>query len=261
MEIFYPILTLAGLGLFFGLGLAFASRKFCVAHDKRVDEIREKLPGSNCGACGTAGCIQFAEKLIDGSCTITSCPVSSDESKKDIARILGQQLDTQIKRIAILHCNGGKKVKDKFEYDAVKDCVAANLLGGGQKACVYGCLGFGSCARACKFDALIMGPDGLPCVDEAKCIACGACVRICPKNLFSLEVVDKKYYVACSSQDSGKDVMKVCKVGCIACRKCQINCPVKAIVVIDNLARFDYDKCDNLGKCLEVCPTKVIKRR
>lgn len=261
MDILYPTLTLGILGLFFGLGLSLASRKFCVAVDKRVEKVIEKLPGSNCGACGIAGCNQFAEKLIEGKQSIASCPVTSQENKKDIAAMLGQELKTEVKRVAILHCCGGNKVKEKCDYDGVKDCVAANLLGGGQKACIWGCLGLSSCVRVCKFDALTMGADGLPVVDEAKCTACVACVKICPKNLFSLEPVDKKYYVACFSHDLGKDVMAVCKVGCIACCKCQINCPTKAIEVVDNLAKFDYDKCQNIGKCLEVCPTKVIKRR
>ena len=106
-----------------------------------------------------------------------------------------------------------------------------------------------------------MGNEGLPVIDEAKCTACGNCVKICPKDLFILEAVNKEYFVACSSPDLGRDVMAVCKVGCIACKKCQINCPTKAIEVIDNLAKFNYDKCRNIGKCLEVCPTKVIKKR
>ena len=261
MEIVYPIITLTTLGFLFGAGLAFASRKFCVAHDKRTDEIAEKLPGSNCGACGTAGCMQFAQALISGTCTITTCPVTSREAKEDIAKILGQELKAEVKRVAVLHCNGGNKIKEKSDYDGLEDCVAADLLGGGQKACIWGCLGFDSCVRACKFGAISMGSDGLPVIDEAKCTACGACVKICPKNLFSLESIDKKYYVACSSGDAGKDVMAVCKVGCIACRKCETNCPAKAIEVIDNLAKFDYDRCKNLGKCVEVCPTKVIKKR
>ncbi len=132
---------------------------------------------------------------------------------------------------------------------------------GGHKACVYGCLGFGDCVKACPFGAMEMGQDGLPKVIEDKCKACGKCVSACPKNLFRLNRQDKPYYTNCSSFDLGKQVISVCKVGCIACRKCQRSCPQKAIEIKNNLAVFDYAKCQNAGECLKVCPTKAIAKR
>ncbi len=262
MEILIPVLTLSILGLIFGIGLAIAAKKLCVVTDPKLERLLSILPGSNCGACGKAGCIGFAEGLISGECTVEKCAISDAKRRDAIAEILGVQAKEKIKTVAVCHCNGGSKnAKDKFDYSGIKDCIAANLLQGGQKACIYGCLGFGTCARACPFGAITIDNEDLPAVDEAKCTGCGKCVAICPKKLFSLVPVEKKYYVACSSYDIGKDVMAVCSAGCIACKKCEINCPVKAIVVVDNLARFDYNKCQNLGKCFEVCPTKVIKHR
>jgi len=261
MELIIPEIILAIIGLAFGFTLSLASRKFHVDVDKRVEKIVERLSGANCGVCGAAGCLQFAQGLVRGDSSLNACPVTTIENRQEIAEILGQELEIKTKCVAVLHCNGGNKVVDRFDYQGIKDCLAANLLSAGQKACIYGCLGFGSCVAACKFGAITMGFDGLPVVDESRCTACGACVKICPKNLFSLEPVDKEYYVACSSHDRGKEVMAVCKVGCIACKKCEIDCPTKAIVVVDNLAKFNYDKCKNIGKCFEVCPTKVIKTR
>lgn len=261
MEILIPILTLGILGFLFGVGLAIASKRFAVSVDPRLDRIHGLLPGANCGACGGAGCFGFAEDILSGKRSADACRVAEEKIKTQIAEILGQRLEKKVKLVATLHCYGGVRVKDKFVYEGIEECVAANLILGGQKSCVYGCLGFGDCVKACPFGAIKISDDGLPVVDESKCKACNKCVLICPKKLFSLRPVTHKIYVACSSKDLGKDTRAVCPVGCIACRKCEQICPADAIHVIDNLAVIDYKKCTSCGKCVEVCPTKTIRRK
>ena len=137
------------------------------------------------------------------------------------------EINQGLKKTAVLHCNGGKKVRDRFFYQGIEDCVAANLVLGGQKECVFGCLGFGTCVKVCPFGAIKMSDEGLPIVDADKCKACNKCVVACPKKLFSLVPVAGKVYVACSSHDLGKDTKAVCPVGCIACRLCEKACPIR----------------------------------
>ena len=149
MEILIPILSLAALGMLFGIGLAVASKKLAVLIDPRLEKINSLLPGSNCGACGRAGCFGFAEMLLSGKSSPDACKVSEDNIKEQIARLLGQSLQKQVKTIACLHCHGGTKVRDRFIYQGIEDCAAVNICLGGQKECVFGCLGFGSCARVC----------------------------------------------------------------------------------------------------------------
>jgi len=262
MTIIYTILVLGLLGIIFGAALALASKKFCVITDSRVEKVFAKLPGANCGACGMPGCMGFAEGLIKGKCDIESCSASSEEIREEIAVLLGKELKKKEKKVAVLHCWGGKKrAKDKLVYSGIKNCAAANLVMGGQKACSYGCLGFGDCARACPFGAISMNKEDLAVVDENKCTACGRCLATCPKGLFELLPADKIYAVRCKSQDLGKSVLEACAVGCIACRKCVKACPVGAIKVIDNLATIDYNICTNKGECFHVCPTKCIAKK
>lgn len=262
MNILIPIVALGGLGIFFGVGLALAARKFRVAVDPRLEKVHALLPGVNCGACGAAGCMGFAELLIQGGSVVEKCVVSNEEARHEIAGILGIEAKKKVKNAAILHCHGGnKRVKDSFVYQGVFDCVAANLVMGGQKACVYGCLGFGTCVRACAFGALSMSEEGLPVVDESRCTSCGKCVAVCPKGLFSIEATTKVYAVRCKSKEFGKKVMQACVVGCIGCRKCEIACPTKAMKIIDNLATIDYKTCDNRGACFQACPTKAIAKK
>jgi RnfABCDGE-type electron transport complex B subunit len=250
------------LGLVFGVGLAVASKKLAVKTDPRLEKIHGLLPGANCGACGGAGCFGFAEALLSGKASIDACRVSEEKVREQIAGLLGKKVEKKVKRVAVLQCHGGsKRVKDKFIYTGIPDCVAANLVMAGPKECVYGCIGLGTCARICPFGAISMSEENLPVIDENKCTACGKCVAICPKELFSLVPTGKTYAVRCKSQDSGKKVISACSVGCIACHKCEKACPVGAIKVVDNLAVIDYKICDNRGECFRVCPTKTIAKK
>ena len=262
MNYFAPVIILSGLGILFGLSLAYAAKKFHVPLDPKLEKVISTLPGSNCGACGKAGCIGFAEALSKGEVDLNSCAVCEPEAREAIANILSLSLKEKVKTVAVLHCQGGKRVKDKFLYQGMRDCLAATLVLGGHKECYWDCLGFGSCVAVCPFGAISMNEDtGLPVIDESKCTACDNCVKVCPKNLFSLVPVASKIYIACTSQDLGKVVMKACGVGCIGCKKCEKICPEEAIAVVDNLAKIDYSKCNGCLECVKVCPTKVIKQR
>ena len=84
------------------------------------------------------------------------------------------------------------------------------------------------------------------------------CIKACPMNIISLVDYDKKVLVCCSNQNKGKEAKERCKVACIACKICEKNCPEKAIEVIDNLSKMNYEKCTDCGKCAEKCPQKVI---
>ncbi|MDD5079613.1 MAG: RnfABCDGE type electron transport complex subunit B [Candidatus Omnitrophica bacterium] len=258
MDILLPVMSLGLLGLLFGIGLAFASKKFEVKVDPRLEKIQGILPGVNCGACGQAGCAGFAEALLEGKVLADGCKVADDKVKEAIAVLLGQKLEKKIKKVARLRCNGGKKVKDRFIYKGVKDCLSAKLHLGGQKQCLEGCLGFGTCAKACPFSAITMSEEGLPVVDIQKCKACNKCAQVCPKKLFSLVPINNKVIAACSLHEPGKDTKTVCPVGCIACKICEKACKYDAIHVIDYLAVIDHNKCTSCGECVKVCPAKTI---
>ncbi|NQU44776.1 hypothetical protein HQ520_15920, partial [bacterium] len=56
-----PALMMGALGLGVGLVLVLASKKFAVRENPLVEDLSEILPGTNCGACGFAGCRALAE--------------------------------------------------------------------------------------------------------------------------------------------------------------------------------------------------------
>lgn len=252
----YPILILGFLGLFFGVGLYIASKLFHVHIDPRVEKVEACLPGANCGACGLAGCSSLAKAIVHGSADVAACTPGGGEVAHLIAEVMGVGVEGRDKEVAILHCQG-KEVGNRFEYKGVKTCKAANLMQGGPKSCVFGCIGYGDCEAACPFDAIDM-IDGFPVVNEEKCTACGKCVEVCPKNLFSIRKIKSLVHVSCKSIDKPKDTRTNCKVGCIACQKCVKVCKFDAIHVNNFLAEIDYDKCISCGLCERECPTNAI---
>lgn len=221
--VFYAsIIALGGLGLMFGAGLAFASKKFAVEVDPKVEQIIDILPGANCGACGYPGCSAYAEAVVEGKAPPNKCTPGGEEVSQKIATIVGiTQVESAEAKVAVIRCQGGRdQAVEKFKYIGIKDCHAALLVGGGHKACPYGCLGLGSCAQACPFDAIEMNKNGLPVVIENKCTGCGICVQTCPRNIIELIPRSQKVYLACVSQDRLKEVKSICKVGCFACKLC-----------------------------------------
>ena len=248
------------IGLAFGIGLAYASKKFEVEVDPRAEEIESSLPGANCGACGLPGCSGLAKAIASGKAEINACPVGGEELVKKIAAIMGVEAVAGVKKIACVHCtNGQGTVKNKTEYTGITDCRAAALIAGGFLECRYGCLGLGSCVEACPFEAIKMGPLGVPVIIEERCTSCGKCVDACPKNLIDLIPADKNVVIRCSSLDRGKPVSSVCKTGCIGCTKCVKTCPEKAISMNGFLAVIDYEKCTDCASCVDGCPSNTIE--
>lgn len=261
IRILVPVAAMAVLGLVFGVGLAYALKLFGIKVEPKMFKLLSLLPGTNCGACGKAGCAGFAEALVKGEVTPAGCVVSNEEARRSIAELLGVSSQETVKTVAAMLCNGGTRAKDKYEYQGIRSCRAASLLFGGHKSCSFGCLGMADCVRACPFGAITIGPQSIPVIEEKKCTSCGKCVETCPKGLYIILPAASKYYVKCRSQDPPAETARACSGGCIACMKCVKACPAGAVKVESNLSRIDPAKCQNIGKCFEVCPVKVIARR
>ncbi|MGL4345884.1 MAG: RnfABCDGE type electron transport complex subunit B [Cellulosilyticaceae bacterium] len=258
MNVISPVIAIGGLGLLFGVGLGIAAKKFAVPTDERVGLVKSFLPGANCGGCGFAGCEAFAKAVVAGEAKVNGCPVCNDEQTSGIASVMGQKVSGGIKNKAFIKCRGTlENAPEKYRYSGVENCQSAQLVGGGPKKCQYGCLGFGSCQKACAFDAIRI-VDGLATVDYKKCTGCGSCMNACPRQLIALEPENMGYTVTCSSKDKGKEVKESCKIGCIGCGICVKQCEAEAIVVTNNVAIIDPAKCTQCGKCEKKCPTHAI---
>ena len=250
----------AAVGLFIGVFLGVAGKKFAVEVDEKEVAVREALPGNNCGGCGYPGCDGLAAAIAKGEAPVNGCPVGGEPVGKVIAAIMGQEVVETARQVAYVKCAGTcDKTTEKYEYTGVEDCeMMAFIPGGGAKSCTYGCLGFGSCVKACPFGAIDV-VNGVAVVDKEACKACGKCVAKCPKHLIELVPYEQTTFVQCSSHAKGKAVTSACEVGCIGCKKCEKTCPNGAITVDNFCAHIDYSKCTNCGACKEVCPRHIIQ--
>jgi Na+-translocating ferredoxin:NAD+ oxidoreductase RNF subunit RnfB len=248
------------LGIFLAIVLVVANKYLFVYEDPRIDEVEAMLPAANCGACGTAGCRNFAEKLVAGEVTPGQCTVNPKETSVAIADFLGVALGKVEKRVARLACAGGRHVaRIRASYDGLSSCRAAALVSGGGKGCRWGCLGLADCEAVCEFDAISMDRYGLPVVDVDKCTACGDCVDVCPKDLFSLQPLSHQLWVACKSEDFGDAAEAECEVMCTACGRCAMDSPEGLITMKNNLATIDYTKNGLASQiAIERCPTGAI---
>ncbi len=252
------VLTIGGLSVLLASLLVVANRLLSVKEDPRIDEVEEMLPHTNCGGCGYPGCRAFAEALVAGKALPAKCSVGTPSDHARIASYLGVDVGQFEKRVARLACAGGDNVAaNRAHYRGLQSCAAAALVAGGGKSCFWGCIGMADCERACTFDAISMNEHRLPVVDENRCTACGDCVRACPKDLFSLQAVSHRLWVACRSQEAGDQVLEECQVGCTACGRCALDDPQR-VRMVGNLPVVDYAGIGLTAKAIGRCPTGAI---
>lgn len=258
--ILLAVLLVAGIGLLAGALLAVLSKIMAVPVDETAAAVEEILPGANCGACGFSGCSGYAAALGKGETKETGlCGPGGNEVSQKIAAILGVEAGTVEPMTAVVFCQGhtDKAVK-KMVYKGVASCKLASQLFGGEKECIYGCVGLGDCVRACPYQAIRLC-DGVAVVDPTICRACKMCVNTCPKGIIGLVPKTRQSAaVLCKNHDKGALTRKECAAGCIGCTKCVKTCEAGAISMDKNAAVVDPAKCTGCGACHSACPTGAI---
>jgi len=104
---------------------------------------------------------------------------------------------------AVILCSGTiDENLQTYSYSGVKDCRAALSLGNGGRICSDGCIGLGSCVKACPENAISVRK-GLAAVDVNSCIGCGECLSACPRGLIVLKERDYRTAKHCARNCPG----------------------------------------------------------
>lgn len=253
------VLSIGGIGLVAAAALGVAAKKFAVEVDPRELAILEVLPGANCGACGQPGCAGFAKGVVEGTVAPNLCTPGGNETVVAIAKILGIEAITTEPKVAVVACQGdNQKAAIKYRYLGLIDCNAAQKLADGPKICPSGCLGLGSCERACPFGAIEMTAEGLAVISRERCTGCEKCVAACPRQVIKMAPLKGTIHVLCNSHDKGAAVRKYCQIGCIGCHICHKTVP-EAYTIKNFLATVEYEHAQEAAEAITKCPTKCIR--
>jgi NADPH-dependent glutamate synthase beta subunit-like oxidoreductase/NAD-dependent dihydropyrimidine dehydrogenase PreA subunit len=238
------------IGALCGIILSVASKVFYVYEDPRIAEVEYFMAGANCGGCGYAGCSAAAVAVVGGKAAPSVCVVGGTEAAINIAGVMGLDPGTAEAFLSLNQCLGGDRADNKYLYAGVNSCKAADLLYGGRRECRVGCIGYGDCINACKFNAIHMGPDGFPVVNELKCVGCGACEQACPKKIIIVRTMSQRLLHFNEEED--------------ALAPCQQTCPAEIDIpkYIGHIKAGEYEAAVHtirernplLLSCGRVCP-------
>lgn len=254
------LLTMGGLSLVFAVFLAIADKFLQVEENPLILKINEALPGVNCGACGKAGCFALAEAIALGQAPVNGCPVGGADTAEEIGLLMGIDPDTAERLYPVLMCQGDASLSHSklVDYHGPTNCISMDIVSGGEKLCLYGCLGGGDCVEVCTFNAMYLNDAGLPEVAKEICTGCQMCVKACPRNLIEMHPESKTVFVLCKNHDEPKRAKSICDKACTACNICVKNAG-EAMVMDNNLAKVvDYSILDASKIPFEKCRTGAI---
>ena len=127
-----------------------------------IEAIQRILPQTQCGQCGFAGCLPYAQALARGEADIDRCPPGGADGARALARLLG------------------RTPKPVNPANGVEKPVLVALVREDE------CIGCTKCLQACPVDAIIGGPKLMHTVLAELCTGCELCIPPCPVDCIDL---------------------------------------------------------------------------
>ena len=163
------VLSIAAIGILFGLGLGWAARRFRVESDPVIDRIDAILPQTQCGQCNYPGCRPYAEAIAAGEAPINQCPPGGEDGIRALADLLG------VEELPLNPENGEEKPPTVAVIDEAV------------------CIGCTLCIQACPVDAIVGAAKQMHTVIESECTGCELCLPPCPVECIVMEPISSTY--------------------------------------------------------------------
>ncbi|HUW41254.1 MAG TPA: (Fe-S)-binding protein [Rectinemataceae bacterium] len=247
---------------------AFLGASFLAAvwRRRRLDpdssRLERILPGYDCGVCGHLDCRDYAVALLNDGADPALCLPGGSATAASLRSVLAEGRDETARALkrAVVRCTGTSvAARVSYAYSGYDDCASAAALYGGPKDCKDGCLGFGSCVRACPLGAIRI-EKSCATVDPRVCTGCGLCLSSCPKALIVLIPVDQQWFVACSAKKPPEERLKDCDTACTACGECARRSVQGEFVLDQGMARASAVWSQSWEDIARACPTGAIRR-
>lgn len=136
-----------------------------------VKVIDALLPQTQCGECGYAGCLPYAEAMAQGLAPIDRCPPGGIQTLKALGELLA--------------------VDPKPYLDSVQANTRAPSVAMIRES---ECIGCTKCIQACPVDAIIGSAKQMHVILNQDCTGCGLCVEPCPVDCIELIEMEEPLY-------------------------------------------------------------------
>jgi len=146
-----------------------------------VKTIDALLPQTQCGECGFAGCLPYAQALAQGHSTIDRCPPGGVNTVKALAEMLGVDASPYLQ-------------------SAIEKTRAPSVAIIREKECI-GCT---KCIQACPVDAIVGAAKLMHSIITNECTGCGLCVEPCPVDCIEMQEQEDATYQANNARDHFK---------------------------------------------------------
>ena len=184
----FPVIIGGGIGLLSSIILVVAAKVMALPADELFDKVRAELPGANCGACGYAGCDDYAKAVAHDGAKTNLCVPGGDAVGHKLSEAMGVAFEDVEEQYAVVRCSGNCYATDSImDYEGKQSCAACNFFYQGKGSCSHGCLGYGDCIAACQYGAISI-VDGIAVIDKAVCVGCGMCAKACPNHLITVKM-------------------------------------------------------------------------
>ena len=115
-----------------------------------------------------------------------------------------------------------------------------------RKKCGVGCIACEACVRVCPFDAISMERN-LAVLDHERCLVCGLCVPRCPTQ-------------AIEAREGPFPQVEIVADRCTGCGICTMVCPVDAIEgEKKEVHTVSEERCVGCLLCIDRCPKEAIR--